>query len=71
VSEFHITREYRHSVQKLWHALTDPELAPPRRLAQGRVLTAADRGMREAAQPGADQLRRRVHVSSDGLAERR
>lgn len=28
VSEFHITREYPHSVQKLWHALTDPELVP-------------------------------------------
>src|SRR5215475_4275330 len=26
MSEFHITREYPHSVNKLWHALTDPEL---------------------------------------------
>jgi uncharacterized protein YndB with AHSA1/START domain len=28
MSEFHITREYPHSAQKLWHARTDPELVP-------------------------------------------
>jgi uncharacterized protein YndB with AHSA1/START domain len=28
MSEFHITREYPHPVEKLWHALTDPELVP-------------------------------------------
>ncbi|HSR86961.1 MAG TPA: SRPBCC domain-containing protein [Streptosporangiaceae bacterium] len=28
MSEFHITEVYSHSVQKLWHALTDPELVP-------------------------------------------
>jgi uncharacterized protein YndB with AHSA1/START domain len=28
MSEFRITREYPHSVEKLWHALTDPELVP-------------------------------------------
>jgi uncharacterized protein YndB with AHSA1/START domain len=26
--EFHIVREYPHSAEKLWHALTDPELVP-------------------------------------------
>ncbi len=28
MSEFHIIREYPHSVERLWHALTDPELVP-------------------------------------------
>lgn len=28
MSEFHIIREYPHSVGKLWHALTDPGLVP-------------------------------------------
>lgn len=28
MSEFHVIREYAHSVEKLWHALTDPELVP-------------------------------------------
>src|SRR5580658_4204461 len=28
MSEFRITREYPHSVRKLWQALTDPELVP-------------------------------------------
>jgi uncharacterized protein YndB with AHSA1/START domain len=28
MSEFHITREYPHSAEKLWHALTDPDLVP-------------------------------------------
>jgi uncharacterized protein YndB with AHSA1/START domain len=28
MSEFHITQEYPHSVEKLWHALTDSELVP-------------------------------------------
>jgi uncharacterized protein YndB with AHSA1/START domain len=28
MSEFHLTREYPHSAEKLWHALTDPELVP-------------------------------------------
>src|SRR5258708_694623 len=28
MSEFHIVREYAHSVEKLWYALTDPELVP-------------------------------------------
>jgi uncharacterized protein YndB with AHSA1/START domain len=28
MSEFSITQEYPHSAEKLWHALTDPELVP-------------------------------------------
>ncbi len=28
MSQFHITQEYPHSVDKLWHALTDPKLVP-------------------------------------------
>lgn len=28
MSEFHITQEYPCSAEKLWHALTDPELVP-------------------------------------------
>jgi uncharacterized protein YndB with AHSA1/START domain len=28
MSEFHITREYPHPPEKLWHALTDPALVP-------------------------------------------
>jgi uncharacterized protein YndB with AHSA1/START domain len=28
MSEFHIVREYPHSAEKLWHALTDPALVP-------------------------------------------
>jgi uncharacterized protein YndB with AHSA1/START domain len=28
MSEFHIIREYPHSVEKLWHALTEPGLVP-------------------------------------------
>jgi uncharacterized protein YndB with AHSA1/START domain len=28
MSEFHISQEYPHSAEKLWHALTDPELVP-------------------------------------------
>jgi len=28
MSEFHVIREYSHSVEKLWQALTDPRLVP-------------------------------------------
>jgi uncharacterized protein YndB with AHSA1/START domain len=28
MSEFHVTQEYSHSVEKLWQALTDPDLVP-------------------------------------------
>ena len=28
MSEFHIITEYPHSAEKVWHALTDPELVP-------------------------------------------